>query len=153
MSLSCPNEYQAADKGAGLGASLQAGWTGLASRMIQLFGVLDHQAPGCLRDRHMGLAQKNPHSFLDVGWQALFVKDAGRALTAAEVSNFLNPAQGSWRQKSVTLPVYSQAGDRLKNHSGFERTFICVLGGNRSTTLLGAARLARLVLYSSAWCF
>ena len=34
-------EYFHGDNGAGLGASHQAGWTGLVAKMIQLFGLLD----------------------------------------------------------------------------------------------------------------
>jgi hypothetical protein len=36
-------EYFHGDNGAGLGASHQTGWTGLAAKMIQLFGFLDPQ--------------------------------------------------------------------------------------------------------------
>ena len=34
-------EYFHGDKGAGLGASHQTGWTGLVAKLIQLFGLLD----------------------------------------------------------------------------------------------------------------
>jgi hypothetical protein len=37
-------EYFHGDNGAGLGASHQTGWTGLAARLIQLFGALNDQA-------------------------------------------------------------------------------------------------------------
>jgi hypothetical protein len=34
-------EYFHGDNGAGLGASLQTGWTGLVAKTIQLYGLLD----------------------------------------------------------------------------------------------------------------
>jgi hypothetical protein len=54
-------EYFHGDNGAGLGASHQTGWTGLVAKFIQLYGLLD------------------PKRALEVGKEAIFVKDAPEA--------------------------------------------------------------------------
>ncbi len=58
-------EYFHGDNGAGLGASHQTGWTGLAAKLIQLFGLLDAQtvlesgkAAASIRGKPEGEVQK-----------------------------------------------------------------------------------------------